>query len=57
LDARSGDFLNSFAPGRGVTSRVSVDPKHNEIYFMSTDANLFVLQVNWKRFAKDWPWE
>ena len=57
LDARTGEFLNEFAPGRGVTSKASLDPKRGEIYFMSAEANLFALQVNWRRFAKDWPWE
>lgn len=57
LDARSGELLNEFAPGRGVTSKVAVDGERGEVFFMSTDANLFALQVNWKRFAKDWPWQ
>jgi len=57
LDARTGDFLAEFAPGRGVTSRVTVDSNNGELYFMSTDANLFALRANWKKYAKDWPWE
>lgn len=57
FDARTGEPLGEFEPGRGVTSKASVDPKSGEIYFMSTDANLFALHGNWKRFAKDWPWE
>lgn len=57
LDARTGELLNEFAPGRGVTSRATVDMSNGEVYFMSTDANLFALQVNWKRHSKDWPWE
>ncbi len=57
LDSRTGEELNSFEPGRGVTSRATLDPKKGEIYFMSHDANLFALRMNWKRFAKDWPWE
>lgn len=56
-DARTGEFLNRFEPGRGVTSRVTVEPKSGELYFMSTDANLYALHATWKRFAKDWPWE
>ncbi len=56
-DSRNGELLNEFEPGRGVTSRTTVDPKKNEIYFMSHDANLFALRVQWRRFAKDWPWE
>jgi outer membrane protein assembly factor BamB len=56
-DARTGDALGSFAPGRGVTSRAAVDPKKNELYFVSHDANIYALRVNWKRFVRDWPWE
>jgi len=57
LDSRTGDELTTFEPGRGVTSRATIDAKKSEIYFMSHDANLFALRMNWKRFAKDWPWE
>ncbi len=57
LDARSGDLLGDFAPGRGVTSRATIDPKKGEIYFMSHDANLFALRVSWRRHTRDWPWE
>ncbi len=57
LDARTGELLSEFAPGRGVTSKAAVDANNGEVYFMSTDANLFALQVNWKKHAKDWPWE
>lgn len=56
-DARTGDFLSKFEPGRGVTSRASVDSRSGAIYFVSADANLFALNGSWKRFAKDWPWE
>jgi outer membrane protein assembly factor BamB len=57
LDARSGDFINEFSPGRGVTARATIDPKKNEVYIMSAEANLYALNVTWKRFAKDWPWQ
>jgi len=57
LDARTGDALGYFETGRGITSRSSVDAKRGEVYFLSHDANLYALRVNWKRFAKDWPWE
>jgi len=57
LDTRTGEFLGEFAPGRGVTSRATVDPKKGEVYFMSHDANLFALRVSWKKHVRDWPWE
>lgn len=56
-DARNGDILGQFEPGRGVTARPTVDVRKGEVYFLSQDANLFALRVNWKRFAKEWPWE
>ncbi|CAM5999396.1 unnamed protein product [Sphagnum balticum] len=56
-DMRTGEALNSFEPGRGVTSQASVDAKTGQVYFVSHDANIFALEVDWKRFAKDWPWE
>lgn len=57
LDARTGDLVQEFSPGRGVTSRVAVDPVRGEVYFTSHDANLYALKVSWQRFGKDWPWE
>lgn len=57
LDARTGELLTEFAPGRGVTSRATVDQASGEVYFMSVDANLFALNASWKKHAKDWPWE
>ena len=56
-DMRNGEILGEFEPGRGVTSRSSVDAKRGEVYFMSHDANLFALRVTWRRYARDWPWE
>ncbi len=56
-DLRSGETLGSFEPGRGVTSRATVDSKKGEVYFVSHDANLFALRVNWKRYAREWPWD
>lgn len=57
MDMRNGDFLGEFAPGRGVTSRATVDSKRGEVYFMSHDANLFALRVSWRKHVRDWPWE
>ena len=57
FDARSGEMISMFEPGRGVTSRASVDPNKGEVYFISADANIFALGAQWKRYAKDWPWE
>jgi outer membrane protein assembly factor BamB len=57
LDARNGDLLGEFAPGRGVTSKASVDPKRGEVYFISHDANIYALRVAWRKHVRDWPWE
>ncbi len=57
LDSRTGELLGEFAPGRGVTSKATVDPKKSEVYFMSHDANLYALRVNWRKYVRDWPWE
>ncbi|MGE4130054.1 MAG: PQQ-binding-like beta-propeller repeat protein [Bdellovibrionales bacterium] len=57
LDARTGDFLGEFSPGRGVTSTASVDSKTGDVYFMSTDANLFALRVSWQKMFHNWEWE
>lgn len=57
LDARNGEEIGDFAPGRGVNSKATVDAKKGEVYFMSHDANLFALRVKWRKHARDWPWE
>ncbi len=57
IDARSGDSLGNFQPGRGVTSRPTIDPKKGEVYFISSDANIFALRIGWRRFGREWPWE
>lgn len=57
LDAKNGDLLGIFEPGRGVTSRVEIDPESSELYFISIDANLYALRAGWKRYAREWMWE
>jgi outer membrane protein assembly factor BamB len=57
LDGRSGEFLSSFDPGRGVTSQPFLDKKTNEVFFISADANLFGLKLDWRKNLSEWPWE
>ena len=57
LDLRTGELLNEFAPGRGVTSKAVVDSQRGEFYFLSADANLYSMLANWKKYAKYCPWE
>lgn len=45
ISTQTGQLLAEFAPGRGVTSPPTLDPLKNEIYFMSIEANLFVLKL------------
>lgn len=57
FDARNGEIQGHFHPGRGVSSPVTIDPETGEAYFMSVDANLFALQLDWISTWKRWPWE
>lgn len=57
LDGRTGDFLAQFDPGRGVTARPYVDKKTNQVFFTSSDANVYALRLHWRRDIADWPWE
>lgn len=57
VDARNGQLVGFFEPGRGVTSTPLIDVKRNEVYFISADANLFAVRMAWKNPAKNWPWE
>lgn len=57
FDARTGELVSMFEPGRGVTSKLAVDTSKSEVYFMSVDANVYALDARWKRYAKDWPWD
>ena len=43
LDKRTGDYINSFEPGRGVTSVPMI--REDKIYFMSHEGNLFCLTL------------
>ncbi len=57
LDSKTGVLLGEFEPGRGVTSRVEVDPQTDELYFISVDANIYALRAGWKKYSRDWMWE
>jgi outer membrane protein assembly factor BamB len=57
LDGRTGEFLGSFDPGRGVTSRPYVDIKNDEVFFMSSEANLYALKLSWQPEIRRWAWE
>jgi hypothetical protein len=57
LDARTGKLQGDFHPGLGVTSAVALDEEKGEAYFMSADANLFALRLDWTQTWQRWPWE
>lgn len=57
LDGRTGEFLTEYDPGRGVTSRPYIDKKTNQVFFISSDANLYALKLDFKRNISEWPWE
>ncbi len=57
LDPRNGNDLQSFNPGRGVTSEPLVDSETGEVYFISADANLFALRLAWTKRSENWPWQ
>ncbi len=56
LDSRTGQKISEFHPGWGVSSEAVVDADKNEVYFMSSGANLYSLRLAWRRWAKTWPW-
>lgn len=57
LDIRTGELVGKFEPGWGVTSQPVVDPERSDVFFMSAGANLYALNLNWRRWARAWPWE
>jgi outer membrane protein assembly factor BamB len=56
LNASTGRRMTSFSSVRGVASPVAVRDS-GELYFVSRDANLFKLQLAWRRPQDFWPWE
>lgn len=57
LDMQTGQLIKEFAPGRGVHSRVALDKKSGDLFFMSADGNLFHLNIGWSDQRRLWPWE
>lgn len=57
LDGRTGELLGLFDPGRGVTSRPYIDKKTNEVFFLSSEANVYALKLGWQRGIRQWAWE
>lgn len=47
LDSAKGKLVGSFEPGRGVLTQPLADEKSSRVYFMSGEANMYSLEVNW----------
>jgi len=48
VSRETGQVQHQFEPGRGIYSKPSIDPKSNEIYFISGEAYLYSLHLNEK---------
>jgi outer membrane protein assembly factor BamB len=57
LDMQTGELVKEFHPGRGVHSKVTIDRETGDLYFMSSDGNLFVLNMAWSTKPRLWPRE
>lgn len=57
LSPRTGEELAQYHPGRGVVAGISVDPSSKEIFFLSVDANLFALRMQFKSSDRAWSWQ
>ncbi len=56
LNLANGDLVTDFAPGRGVNSSLAVDESRNEVYFMSSEANLFALRLAKVPTRREFSW-
>jgi outer membrane protein assembly factor BamB len=54
-DSRTGSELSKFAPGRGILATPLVN-KNNEIYFISTNGNLFSMRLALRNVNDRLPW-
>ncbi len=57
LDIQTGELISDFPPGRGVHSKVAIDKKNGDLFFMSADGNLFHLNIHWSSQQRLWTWE
>lgn len=56
-DARTGSLLSRFEPGRGLLAAPLATAPNNEIYFISTNGNLFALKLKFARVSDRLPWQ
>ena len=57
LDALSGEVVDSYSTGVGITSAPTIDIDTATLYVMTADANLFVFGLNWKKQWERWEWQ
>ncbi len=55
LQLQSGKEVGHFEPGRGSSSRVTIDPEGHSLLFISNEANLFSLRADWIEKGVRWP--
>ncbi|MFN7728056.1 MAG: hypothetical protein ACK5P7_02750, partial [Bdellovibrio sp.] len=47
VEASAGRELGHFEPGRGILSPPAIDDRHNMVYFVSNEANLYAIEAKW----------
>lgn len=57
LDAESGRPVGKYSTGRGVMGKPTIDGKSGNLYFISVNANLYALKLEWTHTGDKWPWE
>ncbi len=57
IDAQTGTRVGEYKTGRGVTSSPFLDDETGQIYFMSANALLYRIHLDWRVNDKYWPWD
>ncbi|MCM2280854.1 MAG: PQQ-binding-like beta-propeller repeat protein [Bdellovibrionaceae bacterium] len=56
-DARTGSLLTRFEPGRGILAAPLTVESSNEVFFVSNNANLYAMKLQFHRKADRLPWQ
>ncbi len=56
-DSRTGSWLARFEPGRGILAAPLAAEASNEIYFISANANLFAMKLQFRGQTDRLPWQ
>ncbi|MCB0356012.1 MAG: PQQ-binding-like beta-propeller repeat protein [Bdellovibrionales bacterium] len=57
LEARTGKLVGRYSPGRGIMSQPTIDANTGRTYFISVNANLFAMKLQWRTNQETWPWD